>query len=264
MGLIHLDIDWDGERWLFARRPTEKEYSAELRWDAVGIVKLAYNTKPHTADKIESLLEALREVKQEEGDIFEAGVCHGNSLFALSYAAYVMGLKCMVIGCDPGAQPEEDLMPYENGAMWKSQKQSVDELLATLKQFHCNNVGFYPMKVQDVKHEGKLRLMHADTDTYAGTLASLWFARARGCPITVVDDYTSKNCLGVAKAVAEFQEAVPEEYTLELRGEHAILRYKHEADGTSQEEPREQRQASPWSPGFLVSTNARRGLEGQA
>lgn len=73
--------------------------------------------------------------------------------------------------------------------------------------------------------ESKYRLVHIDTDLYQPTVACLDYFGDRMSPggVIVIDDYASRKCPGVPKAVSEYMDRTDRFQTWDLRTEQLIL-----------------------------------------
>lgn len=73
--------------------------------------------------------------------------------------------------------------------------------------------------------ESVYRLVHIDTDLYRPTIACLDYFGVRMSPggVIVLDDYTSKKCPGVPKAVSEYLDRTDQFQVWDVRTEQLML-----------------------------------------
>ena len=73
--------------------------------------------------------------------------------------------------------------------------------------------------------ESRYRLVHIDTDLYQPTVDCLDYFGDRMSPggVVVIDDYASRKCPGVPKAVSEYMARTDRFQTWDLRTEQLIL-----------------------------------------
>lgn len=73
--------------------------------------------------------------------------------------------------------------------------------------------------------ESAYRLVHIDTDLYQPTVACLDYFGARMSPggVVVIDDYASRKCPGVPKAVSEYLDRTDTFQTWDVRTEQLML-----------------------------------------
>ena len=161
-------------------------------------------------DRLYTFWQAVRNVAGVPGAVAEIGAYRGgSSWFIASALRQVCGVEVPLhvfdtfTGHPAAAVGEED--PHQEAG--KFAKTSLDEVRALLSTFEL--VRIHPGDVLETMTElpeQQYRLVHIDTDLYRPTLACLdYFApRLSSGGVIVIDDYESKKCPGVPKAVAEF------------------------------------------------------------
>ncbi|HBG28862.1 MAG: hypothetical protein A2Y10_16855 [Planctomycetes bacterium GWF2_41_51] len=105
---------------------------------------------------------------------------------------------------------------------------SLDSVKAFLKG--CDNVifhpGFFPSTGDEVR-DNKFSLVYIDVDIYKSIKDCLEFFYDRVVPggVILIDDYESKYCTGVKKAITEFLSDKPEKQIVTAKYQCMILKY---------------------------------------
>jgi len=161
-------------------------------------------------DRLYTFWQAVRNVAAVPGAVAEIGAYRGgSSWFIASALKQVCGAEVPLHVFDtftghPAAAVSEHDPHQEPGKFAKTSLAEVRELLSPF-----DLVRIHPGDVMDTiteLPEQQYRLVHIDTDLYRPTLVCLDYFAPRLSPggVIVLDDYESKKCPGVPKALAEF------------------------------------------------------------
>jgi O-methyltransferase len=225
----------DPERWI--RRPMEKDRKGtralEFRPGPAffALADPVCETKRTLLgyDRLYVFWQAIRNVASLPGSAAEIGSFRGGSAYFIASAFLSMTgeeVPLHVFDTFEGhpAQAITDHDPFHTpGQFNNTSYDDVREYLSPFRQvqIHKGDVsGSLPHLPEDV-----YRLVHIDTDLYQPTIACLEYfsPRVPTGGVVVIDDYASKNCPGVPKAVLEYMERADDFDAWDMRTEQLML-----------------------------------------
>jgi hypothetical protein len=225
----------DPERWI--HRPMEKYRKGKdalaFRPDATffgladPVVKTARTLLGY--DRLYVLWQAVNNVQDLAGAVAEVGSYRGGSAYFLASACLaVTGAEVPVLVFDTfEGHPADQITehdPFHTAGQFGAT--SYEDVTAYLAPFHLLQVhkGEVSRSLPSIP-EMPYRLVHIDTDLYAPTMACLEYFGRRLVPggVVVVDDYASRKCPGVPKAVVEYVDRTGAFQAWDLRTEQVML-----------------------------------------
>ncbi len=159
-----------------------------------------------TEDKIKFLRKMLALTKDVPGDIIEAGVFKGGSLYYLCVDSF--GWDKEVYGYDT-FMGLPDLGTYDNKKAHHKgdfKNTSMEEVRDNLDGFSANLIqGYFPDSIMN----DEISFVHLDMDLYDPTQQALFelVPYLNEKAIVVLDDYKFKNCPGIELAVNDVVKA---------------------------------------------------------
>jgi hypothetical protein len=180
-------------------------------------------------DRLYVLWQAAANLRSVPGAAAEIGSYRGGSAFFIA-SAFMQHAGAEVPvhvfdtfeGHPADAITEHD--PYHRpGQFQTTAYEDVRALLSPFAQLRIHR-GDVRLTLPGLE-ESAYRLVHIDTDLYEPTRACLDYfgARMSRDGVIVVDDYGSKKCPGVPKAVAEFMERTNEFHAWDMGTEQLVL-----------------------------------------
>jgi hypothetical protein len=122
--------------------------------------------------------------------------------------------------------PARAISEHDLHTAGKFKDNSYDDVRGYLSPF--SRIQFYRGDVLDALprlDESAYRLVHVDTDLYQPTLACLDYfgPRLSSGGVIVIDDYASRKCPGVPKAVVEYLDRTTGFQVWDMRTEQLVL-----------------------------------------
>ena len=180
-------------------------------------------------DRLYVLWQAIRNVATIDGDAAEIGTYRGGSAWFIA-AAFVsltgnevaMHVFDTFEGHPAAGVSEHD--PFQTaGNFDRTSLERVRAYLAPYQrlQLHPGDVSASLPRLA----ESTYRLVHVDSDLYQPTKVCLDYfgRRMAGGGVIVIDDYASKKCPGVPKAVSEYGDALDMFQVWDMRTDQLIL-----------------------------------------
>lgn len=180
-------------------------------------------------DRLYVLWQAVRNVAHLPGATAEIGTYRGGSAYFLASAfVQLTGDEAPVIVFDTfEGHPAQSITDHDVfHTAGDFAKTSYEEVVTYLSPFR--QVRVYKGDVSSTLptlEEAAYRLVHIDTDLYQPTLHCLHYfgARMPAGGIVVVDDYTSRKCPGIPRAVSEYMAGANSFQTWDTRTEQLVL-----------------------------------------
>ena len=183
-------------------------------------------------DRLYAFWQCIGNVVAVPGAVAEIGSYRGGSAhFIASVFVSLTGAEVPMHVFDtfeghPGESISEHDEDHTAGQFNSTSYQSVREFLSPFRELQLHK-GEVSTSLPHIP-ESAYRLVHIDTDLYRPTLACLEYfgVRLSHGGVIVIDDYTSKRCRGVPKAVAEYLKSVDARHvfqTWDMRTEQLIL-----------------------------------------
>jgi O-methyltransferase len=181
-------------------------------------------------DRLYVLWQAARNVKRVPGAVAEVGSYRGGSAYFLATAFIAatghevpMHIFDTFEGHPAQAITEHDTF-HQPGQFHATKYEMVAAYLSPFRQLAIHR-GDVLASLTGLA-ESSYRLVHLDTDLYKPTLDCLEYFGRRMSPggVIVIDDYASRKCPGVPKAVVEYLEHTDASFHVwDLRTEQLIL-----------------------------------------
>jgi hypothetical protein len=225
----------DPDRWI--HRPMEKyrkgKHQLELRpsdeFFALADPVVQSKRTLLGYDRLYVFWQALRNLVDVPGAAAEIGSFRGGSAFFIASAfRRVMGEEVLMHVFDTfEGHPEQAIThndPFHTPGQFA--ETSYDDVRAYLSPFERLQIhkGDVSASLPHIE-ESAYRLVHIDTDLYQPTRVCLDYFGERISPggVIVIDDYASKKCPGVPKAVSEYLERTDRFQAWDMRTEQLML-----------------------------------------
>ena len=190
-------------------------------------LKIDYGEILMPKENLDFMLSKLKEILNQsiEGNLIEFGVYKGGSLMQFAKILKEYDNFKVIFGLDtfeglPQESNQDKIPEYYKGAMSKNDiwelkkviiKEDLDSKIYLVK-------GLFKDRIPNLPQDLKFCFAYVDCDLYEGTKEALEYLipRMNKGGIIFIDDYTSKNWIGVKKAVLEI---LPEKEIKEYKGQ---------------------------------------------
>jgi O-methyltransferase len=180
-------------------------------------------------DRLYTFWQAARNLIDVPGEVAEVGSFRGGSAYFIASAfRRLLGEELPVHvfdtfeGHPEAAITEHD--PFHDAGKFDST--SYEDVRGYLSEFALVQIHKGDVTLQlPTLAEAVYRLVHIDTDLYQPTVACLDYFGARMSPggVIVLDDYASRKCPGVPKALSEYMERAENLQSWDMRTEQLML-----------------------------------------
>jgi hypothetical protein len=179
-------------------------------------------------DRLYVFWQAIRNIANLPGEVAEIGSFRGGSAYfvASAFVAVTGEEVPMHIFDTFEGHPAQAITEHDLHTAGQFNATSYDDVRAYLSAFrqvqvHKGDVSASLPHLQEAVY----RLVHIDTDLYQPTVACLDYFGRRVVPggVIVIDDYASRNCPGVPKAVLEYLERSDDFDAWDMRTEQLML-----------------------------------------